>query len=403
MERWHMSRKELTRYKVIEDTLEGYLSAGEAAKQLSLSRRHILRLKRKLNEQGIEGLIHGNRGKPSPQRTSTQLRDTINDLYQGKYAGFNLSHFTEMLEEREQIFISRETVRTILLEKGSYEKKKRYPKHRSWREPMPREGMMLQYDASDHDWLEGRCLTMKLLGGIDDATKNVPWAQFVYEDTVEENMATFENIVKKKGIPVSLYVDKDSKFITTRHGGLHVRIKKHQEKTQMQRAWEELGINVIFAESPQGKGRVERLWGTFQDRLVSELRLEGISSVEEANKYLHTTFLPKYNKRFTKEPHIQETAYREVPEEIDLHHIFCIKETRQVQGDNTISYKGNKYQILPTETRCGFAKAKVEVQKRLDGTLHIFYKGEELPCKLIVSREDERYVTSQRDAAVVGV
>ncbi len=169
------------------------------------------------------------------------MRDTIDYLYRGKYDGFNISHFTEMLEEKEGIFISRETVRGILLEKGSYEKKKRYPKHRSFREPMSKEGMMLQFDTSDHDWLEARGPKIKLIGAIDDATKDVPYALFALQDSVEENMATFKRIIKRKGIPLSLYVDKDSKFITTRHGGLHVNIKKEQEKTQMQRAWEELG------------------------------------------------------------------------------------------------------------------------------------------------------------------
>jgi len=179
-----------------------------------------------------------------------------------------------MLEEREKILLSRETVRGILLEKGSYKKRKKQPKHRSWREPRPKEGMMLQYDTSDHDWLEGRGPKIKLIGGIDDATGNVPYAQFVYEDSVQENMATLRKIVEIKGIPLSIYVDKDSKFITTRHQSVHVNLKKDYKKTQIGRAWDELGINPIFADSPQVKGRIERLWKTFQDRLISELRLE---------------------------------------------------------------------------------------------------------------------------------
>jgi len=403
MERWQLSAKELSRYSVIENTMEGYLNVDEAREQLHLSRRQIFRLKRKLKKEGIEGLIHGNRGKPSPRRIPDTLRDLIDYLYRGKYEGFNLSHYTEMLEEREGVVLSRETVRGILLEKGSYEKKKRYPRHRSFREPMPKEGMMLQFDTSDHEWLEGRGPKIKLIGGIDDATKDVPWAKFALKDSVEENMATSKEIIKRKGIPLSLYVDKDSKFITTRHGGLHVRIKKDQEKTRMQRAWEELGINVIYAESPQGKGRIERLWGTFQDRLISELRLEGISTLEEANEYLHSVFLPKYNKKFNRKPKVEEVAYRPIPKGMDLDQILCIKEERRVQGDNTISYKGRRYQILPTETRFGFAKAKVEVQKHLDGTIHIFYKREELPFKSIVPVEDERYVPSQKEALAVGV
>ncbi len=403
MEKWQLSQKELTRYSVIENTIEGYLNVDEAREQLHLSRRQVFRLKRKLKEKGIEGLIHGNRGRASPRRVEDYLRDTIDYLYRGKYDGFNISHFTEMLAERERIFISRETVRGILLEKGSYEKKKRYPKHRSFREPMPKEGMMLQFDTSDHDWLEGRGPKIKLIAGIDDATKDVPYALFALKDSVEKNMTTSKEIIKRKGIPLSLYVDKDSKFITTRHGGLHVNIKEDQEKTQMQRAWEELGINVIFAESPQAKGRIERLWGTFQDRLISELRLEGISSLEEANEYLDSVFLPKYNKKFTRKPKVKEVAYRPIPQGMDLDRIFSIKEKRRVQGDHTISYKGRHYQILPTETRFGFVKAKVEVQKHLDGTIHIFYKREELPYKLIVLQEEKRYAPSQKEALAVGV
>ena len=404
MQRWQLSAQEIARYGVIESTIEGYLKADLAAEELCLSKRQVFRLKRKLKEKGIEGIIHGNRGRASPRRIPDPARDTIDYLYRGKYDGFNISHFTEMLAEREEIFISRETVRGILLEKGSYEKKKKYPKHRSFREPMPKEGMMLQFDTSDHDWLEARGPRIKLIGGIDDATKDVPWALFAYQDSVEENMAVLKRIIKRKGIPLSLYVDKDSKFITTRHGGLHVRIKKVEGKTKMARAWEELGINVIYAESPQAKGRVERLWGTFQDRLISELRLEAISSLEEANKYLHTIFLSKYNKKFTRKPRVEEVAYRIIPKGMDLDQILCIKEERRVQGDNTISYEARRYQILPTETRLGFAKAKVEVQKHLNGTIHIFYKGQELPFKPIVPQEDEQlYVPSQKEALLVVV
>jgi len=402
MQRWQLSQKEIARYGVIENTIEGYLKADLAAEELCLSKRQVFRLKRKLKEEGIEGLIHGNRRRASPRRIPDPVRDTIDYLYQEKYTGFNISHFTEMLEERERIFICRETVRGILLQKGSYEKKKKYPKHRSFREPMSKEGMMLQFDTSDHDWLEGRGPKIKLIGGIDDATKEVPYALFALQDSVEENMATFKEIVKRKGIPLSLYVDKDSKYIAIRHGGLHVNIKRVEEKTQIQRAWEELGINVIYAESPQAKGRIERLWGTFQDRLISELRLEAISSLEGANEYLHNVFLPKYNKKFTRKPRVEEVAYRPIPEGMDLNQILCIKEKRQVQGDNTIGYDTRRYQILPTETRFGFAKAKVEVQKHLNGSIHIFYKGEELPYKLIVLQEEKRYAPSQK-ALLVGV
>lgn len=143
--------------------------------------------------------------------------------------------------------------------------------------------------------------------------------------------------------------------------------------------------------------------GTFQDRLISELRLEGISSLEEANKYLHNVFLPKYNKKFTRKPRVEESAYRPISKGMDLDQIFSIKDKRQIQGDNTIGYDTRRYQILPTETRLGFAKAKVEVQKHLDGSIHIFYKGKELPYKLIEPKEERRYASSQTESLLVGV
>jgi len=394
MERWQLSTKEITKYTVIKDAVKGYLKSNQAAEQLGLSTRQIFRLKKALREEGMDGIIHGNKGKRSPRRIPDNIRDRIDLLYKGRYVGFNISHFTEMLEEKEGIILSRETVRGILLAKGSYEKRKKQPKHRSWREPKPKEGMMLQYDTSDHDWLEGRGPRIKLIGAIDDATGNVPYAQFAYEDSVEENMATSKKIIQIKGIPLSVYVDRDSKFITTRHQSIHVNLKGNYKETQMGRAWDELGINVIFADSPQAKGRIERLWQTFQDRLISELRLMNISTLEEANEYLHSVFLPKYNQKFNRKPQLEEIAYRSIPKGMDLDHIFCLKEKRQVHGDHTISYKGRKYMILPTETRFSFAKAKVEVQKRLDGSIHIFYQGEELNYRLIPVRE-RNYVPSE--------
>ncbi|NQS88826.1 ISNCY family transposase [Patescibacteria group bacterium] len=403
MERWQLSAKEITKYTVIKDAIKRHLKANQAAEELNLSTRQIFRLKKALREKGLDGIIHGNKGKQSPRRIPDNIRDRMDLLYKGRYVGFNISHFTEMLEEEEGIILSRETVRGILLEKGSYEKRKKQPKHRSWREPKPKEGMMLQYDTSDHDWLEGRGPRIKLIGAIDDATGNVPYAQFAYEDSVEENMATSKKIIQIKGIPLSIYVDRDSKFITTRHQSIHVNLKGNYKETQMGRAWDELGINVIFADSPQAKGRIERLWQTFQDRLISELRLMNISTLEEANEYLHSVFLLKYNQKFTRKPQLEEVAYKPIPEGMDLDHIFCLKEKRQVHGDHTISYKGRKYLILPTKTRFSFAKAKVEVQKRLDGSIHIFYQGEELNYRLIPLRE-RNYVPSEDDVlAMAGV
>ena len=210
--------------------------------------------------------------------------------------------------EQEGIEVLLETVRKELLSCGLITKIKK-PKHRQRRERMPKEGILLQMDTSEHDWLMGRDFGINLIAGIDDATNEVVYAQFVTSDNTLNNMAVMKGVVKRKGIPLGFYVDKASHFLTTRHGGTHVRIKEEQEDTQIERAVKELGSNLIFANSPQAKGRVERLFKTFQDRFVSEMNLKKISNIENANSFLHDGFLPNHNRKFAKTPQLPESAY----------------------------------------------------------------------------------------------
>jgi len=186
----------------------------------------------------MKGLVHGNRGKVSVRRISKEVEEAIKSFYQEQYRGFNIIHFTEKLNEKEGIKIGREKVRQILLESGLYEKR-HHPTHREWREPMPKEGMMLQYDTSDHDFLESRGPRLYLIGGIDDATNEVPFALFFLKDGTIENMLVLKEIFKRKGLPISMYMDRDSKFITVRKGGLHVDLKNgvYEKKTQIARAF----------------------------------------------------------------------------------------------------------------------------------------------------------------------
>ena len=242
---------------------------------------------------------------------------------------------------------------------------------------------MVQFDTSDHDWLEGRGPKLYLIGGVDDATSKVLGAKFVLADGVRQNMEVFKGIVKKRGVPLSVYVDLDSNFKTTRYQGMECRIKGVYPSTQFARALEELGIRIIYAYSPQAKGRVERKFGVFQDRLCSELRLYNISSLEEANRYLKEEFIPKHNRRFSRPAKETGSAYRSLPKGLKLKDIFCLKEQRSVTGDNTISYKGKAYQILPNEYRISFVKAKVVVHEHLDGSVHIFYEDKKLKHKQI--------------------
>lgn len=377
----NLTMQEAHRYKVISEVKEGCLKVREAAEILGLSQRQVYRIKARFGKEGPKGIIHRSKGKKTPRWLREKVRDKIDHLYKTKYRGFNLTHMTEFLNQEEGIKVSRESVRQILLEKGSYIKKKKYPKHRQWREPSEREGQMVQFDTSDHDWLEGRGPRLYLIGGVDDATGKVAGAKFVLADGVKENMEVFWGIVRRRGIPLSVYVDRGSNFKTTRHQSMEYQLKGEYPSTQFARALEELGVRIIYAYSPEAKGRVERKFGVLQDRLCSELRLHNISTLEQANRYLTKKFIPKHNLMFSRPAKEPGSAYRPSPKALVLKEVFCLKKERTVAGDNTISYQGKTFQILPNECRISFFKAKVEVHEHLDGSIHIFYQGKKLKHK----------------------
>ncbi len=379
-----LTMKEVNRYKIISEVIKGYLTVEEAARVLKRSPRQVYRIKAAVLKEGAKAVIHKNKAKRGPRWLTDKVKAKIKYLYQTKYQGFNITHMTEFLNEEEKIKTSRESVRQALIEAGLYAKWKKHPKHRSWREPRLREGQMLQFDTSDHDWLEGRGPKLNLIGGVDDATSNCPGARFALSDSTIENMRVLKYIVETKGIPLSFYCDKDSNFRVNRAQGIQQELEgKDFVLTQIGRALEELGVEIIYADSAQAKGRVERAWGTFQDRLCSELRLHKISTPHGANHYLIEEFLPKHNRKFAHPAKEPGSAYRPVPKGLNLNNIFCIKEERTVAPDNTISYNSKYYQLLPDKYRISFVKAKVIVHEWLDGSIHIFYKGKELENKLI--------------------
>jgi transposase len=386
--------KEAHKYKIISEVEEGYLKVKEAAEILGLSQRQVYRIKGRVEKEGIEGVIHKSKGKNAPRWLTEKIRDKIDHLYKTKYRGFNLTHMTEYLNEEEGIKVSRESVRQILLGKGSYVRKKRYPKHREWREPLEREGQMVQFDTSDHDWLEGRGPRLYLIGGVDDATSKVAGAKFVLADGVKQNMEVFKDIVQRRGIPLSVYVDRGSNFKTTRYQSMEYQLKGEYPYTQFARALEELGVRMIYAYSPQAKGRVERKFGVFQDRLCSELRLHNISTLEEANRYLWEKFIPKHNRMFSRTAKEPGSAYRSLPKGLSLKDVFCLKEERTVAGDNTISYKGKTFQLLPNEYRLSFFKTKVEVHEYLDDSINIFYQDKKLKHKPISKERIKSFLPS---------
>lgn len=374
-----LNRKEITRYQVIRDTLDRKISNNKATTLLGLSKRQIIQLKNKVRRDNLMGIVRGNCGRTPKIAIAKEIKEIILNLYLNTYNGFNVSHFGEFLKEAHEINISRETLRNLLLTSGLRCKSKSAPKHRSRRARMPREGLLIQMDSSEHQWLG--LASMWLIATIDDGTGEVPYALYVDTDSTENNMRVIKKLVETKGIPMALYTDGASHFMTQRHYSYRVNLRYNYAPTQIQRALGELGVRLIIAGSPQAKGRIERLFKTFQDRLLKELKLHKISSIEEANRYLHDIFIPKFNERFCRDPKDPEPAWRVIPGEINLDSVFSIKEQRTVMTDNTISWRSRIFQILPNKHRISFAKAKVVVEKRLDDSIHIRYNDQYLKFK----------------------
>ena len=367
-----MTQREQARLQVLNRVLEGKVGVTEAACLLGLSERHTWRILAAYRREGAASLAHGNRGRRPSNATPERIRQQVLTLAQTTYRGFNHTHLTEVLQEREGINLSRSTVRAILLGAGlKSPRHRRPPRHRLRRERMPEEGMLLQLDGSFHDWLEGRGPWLTLLIAVDDATGRVAYALFREQEDAYGYFLLLRGIIKQHGIPLAVYHD--------RHSALGNPAEEGRE-TQFARALRELGIRQIFARSPEAKGRVERVAGTFQDRLVSELRLAHASSLSEANRVL-SDFIPSFNGRFFVPPVQAGSAYRPLPPEVDLGAVLCFKHARKVAKDNTVKYRSRTLQLLPEPGGPGYAGVSVEVQERLDGSLVVCHKGRPVPAR----------------------
>ena len=378
-----LNRKEQNRLIVLNQIGAKQLTVTKAAMLLKISERQTWRLLAAYRKEGAAALAHGNRDRKPANTLPAEIRDKVVQLATSNYTGLNHTHFTEKLDECEHIHLSRSSVRRILLEKGLRSPRKRQsPKHRSRRERYPREGMLLQTDGSPHDWLEGRGHELCLIGAIDDATNKVPYALFQEQETSKGYMQMLQEIVLNQGIPLALYHDRHSIFEVNENilPSLEEQLNGKEPKTQFGRLLEELGIESIPANSPQAKGRIERLWGTFQDRLTSELRLAGARTIEEANQVL-ALFLPDYNRRFAVTAREPEIAYRKVEKGFKAEEYFCFKHKRTVGADNVVRFNQKRLQVLPSLDRLSYALCKVEVHERLYGSLAIYYQGKPLDIK----------------------
>ncbi len=368
-----LTMKDKQRANIISAVMDGKLDVKDAGRILGKSVRQIFRLLRRMREEGIEGLIHKNRGKASLFRLKDRVRDKVLMVAQGKYRDVNDTHMKELLLREEGIEIGRETLRKILRGAGILPKRSiRKPKYRRRRERKDAFGMMLQIDASPHDWLEGRGPWLTLVGAKDDAT-GYAWCKFVEAETTWSYLELMRDIFISHGLPLSLYSDRHSIFHTLREPTIVEQLNDSPPLTQFGRAMHELGIGLIKAWSPQAKGRIERLWGVLQDRLVVELRLKEVKNIKQANEVLEK-FLKEYNRRFTFPSKKQESAFSKAPCINQLDRILCLKDTRVVSADHTISFEGLILQIPPSNKFRSIVKQQVEVLQIRDGSIEIVYK-----------------------------
>ena len=375
-----MSLRDLRRLKVVHQALDRQITQKTAASMLDLSERHLRRLVKSVREFGDGGIVHRGRGRPSNRKFPGRIKSRVLNVYRKKYVDFGPTLAAEKLLELERIAVSRETLRQWLLAAGLWVKRRKYRGHRRWRARKECFGEMVQMDGSHHAWLEDRGPKLVLMGYIDDATNTVYGRFYDYEGTLPA-MDSFKRYIRKYGFPLSIYLDKHTTYKSSRKLTVEEELEGlSRPMSQFERALDELGVEVIHAHSPQAKGRIERLFGVLQDRLVKEMRLKGIKTKEEANEFLKE-YLPQYNRRFRVTPASKADVHVKPRRYFNLDRSLCIRTNRTVRNDNTIAHNGKLYQI-----RERVLSRKVVVQERVNGSLHICRDGVSLKYKEITKR-----------------
>jgi transposase len=359
-----MSKNEQFTHQVISDFLSAKITRRQASELLQVRERTVSRMARRIEAKGLLGAIHGNRGRQAANRIEERFRTEVMALVEKRYFDFNMVHALEILKAEHGIKVAYTTFRRWCHAKHLVKRHhKRRPTARHKRIRMPNEGLLLQFDGSHHRW-NGQnewCL----IGAIDDATSDIPHAEFFLSEDSLNCMAVMQRIIEAKGIPYAVYVDRAGWF----GGG------KRQNFAQFKRACEELSIRVIFANSAEAKGRIERTWGTIQDRLVPEMRLRKIRNIPSANDYLHNQFLPNYWKtNNTVRAHSLETRYRALPRGVKLNEIFCLKEFRSVRGDHTISWE-NELHRVESPLKYSIQGQQIEIRTYQDMTRKTYFAG----------------------------
>ena len=394
-----LTQKERDRLKVLHEVKQGHLTQAAAALQLGISERWVREMVRRVRQGGDRAVVHGLRGRPSKRRIERKKRERAIALYRSEYSDFGPTLASEYLAERHAIRFSKETLRKWLMEAGAWKASPRRVKEvHVWRPRRSCQGELVQWDTSIHDWLEGRNReTIKLIAMIDDASSEL-FARFVAEDSTEEHMRVLRIYLERNGRPQAFYTDKAGLFrVNPRRKGYTEEMTAEGE-TQIGRALRELGIELIHAHSPQAKGRVERCFGTLQDRLVKGLRKAAANTREQANRYLEKVFLPAWKKRFRREPGNLVNAHRPLGDLQDLDSILSHVEKRRVTNDYTVSWDGKFYQIPREAVRPGLRSTWVRVEDRLDGTVWVRIGDKAVP---VLRMESTLSMPLLREPAVV--
>jgi len=385
METLTMSRRERKRLDLFGRVKRDEMTLTKAAELADLSYRQAKRVYRRYREESDAGLVHRLRGRPSNRGSDPTLREQVLALYRERYHDFGPKLATEYLEREDRLRVGVETLRQWLIAAGLWQAKRKRAAHRRWRERKEHPGEMVQMDGSHHDWFEGRRPWACLMVMIDDAT-NRTYARFFEEETTVASMTSFWRYVDAYGLPRSLYVDRASIYEPTRDATVDEELAKTGPLTQFGRAMQELDVKLIFAHSPQAKGRVERRHAVFQDRLVKALRLAGINDLQGANRYLEETFLPELNRRFHVQPKGQADLHAKVARGTNLHQVLSFQEPRVVQNDWTLAWRHRRFQLTEANQKLALVRQRVLVCEQLDGRIALLYRGRELAWTEISNR-----------------
>ncbi len=373
-----MTDRDVLRVNVVGRYLDGKVTAREAAEELTVSERQFRRYVSACRLKGATGLLHGDRGKPSPRRIPDTVRQRVKDLMLGEYREYNTSHIRDVLQEEHDIDLSYSCVWRIRSElKQATPRQHRVKTHRVRRIPAEREGQLVQVDGSTHVWLKDQGLSFTLIAFLDDATGKILGALFREEEDAMGYIQVLHRVCDTYGVPQALYADRHTIFQSPKKLTTIQKARHEEHLTQVGAVLASLGIRRIAAQSPQAKGRVERLFGTLQDRLVNELSRHQVADMAAANAFL-AGFIRRYNARFQRTAANPTPAFSAWPEGLSPQHIFACHYTRVVANDNTVSFGGLKLPIPPDERRRTYARAKVDLHLHYSGTLTIEYQGRRL-------------------------